>query len=179
MANSCPALTFQLGTVPVMPKHKRESLNKMSDREFEMRNRALRTLSRMRRGKLSLGAAAREEGTTPATVKRLLPKSLRRSKSGRWLATKDDHYVRVLRLPGAHGPVTVFARSYSEAQLASAYLASLNRWARTEKPYELASFHGKRVGGFELITAARVLRPLRDAGLLQLDSLYSAVKDTV
>jgi hypothetical protein len=162
-----------------MRKQNREFFDEMSDWEFEMSNRALRAISRMRREKLSLSAAAREEGTTTATVRKLLPKALRRSKSGRWIATKNDHYVRVLRLPGVHGPVTVFARSYSEAQLASAYLASLNRWARTEKPYELASFRGKRVGGFELITAARVLRPLRDAGLLQLDSLYAAVKETV
>jgi hypothetical protein len=95
------------------------------------------------------------------------------------MATKNDRYVRTLSLPGAHGPVTVFARSYSEAQLAPAYLASLNRWARTEKAYEMAPFHGKKIGDFELITATRVLRPLRDAGLLQLDSLYAALKEAI
>ena len=73
----------------------------------------------------------------------------------------------------------VRARGSKEAQLASAYLASLSRWARTEKPYELASFHGKKVGGFELITASRTLKALAEAGLLQIDSLYAALKDTV
>jgi hypothetical protein len=73
----------------------------------------------------------------------------------------------------------VRARGSKEAQFASAYLASLSRWARTEKPYELASFHGKKVGGFELITASRTLKALADAGLLQTDSLYAALKDTV
>jgi hypothetical protein len=150
-----------------------------SDREFEARNRALHALARMRNDGLSLMAASREESTTPATVRRYLPAALRRSKWGKWIASKNDRYVRTVSLPGPHGPVTVYARSYSEAQLASAYLASLNRWARNEKAYELASFHGKKIGGFELITASRVLGPLRDAGLLQLDSLYSAVKGAV
>ena|SRR6266567_7185613 len=159
-----------------MPKKK---LAKLSDKEFEARTRASHALSRMRRDHLSLNDAAEEEGTTPTKIKKYFPKALRRKKPGVWVATKNDRYVRAVRLPGVHGPVTVFAKSYSEAQLASAYLASLNRWARSEKAYELASFHGKKIGGFELITAARVLRPLRDAGLLQLDSLYASVKEVL
>jgi hypothetical protein len=151
----------------------------VSDREFEAKNRALHAIARMRRDGLSLLAASREEGTTASTVKKYFPAALRRSKTGKWRATKNDRYIRTLSLPGAHGPVTVFAQTYSEAQLGSAYLASLNRWARTEKAYELASFQGVTIGGFELITAARVLRPLRDAGLLQLDSLYAAAKEAI
>jgi len=131
----------------------------------------------MRHDGLSLYAASREAGTTPATVRHYLPAALRRSKTGRWVATKSDRYVRLLSLPGAHGPVIVRARGSEEARFASAYLASLSRWARTEKAYELAPFHGKKIGNFELLTAARTLRPLRDSGLLQLDSLYAALKD--
>jgi hypothetical protein len=151
----------------------------ISDREFETRKRALHALARMRKDNLSLVSASREEGTTPATVKRHFRAALSRTKRGKWVVTKNDRYVRILRLPDVHGPTTVKAKGYSEAQLASAYVASLTRWARTEKAYELASFHGKKVGGFELITATRTLRALRDAGLLQLDSLYAALKDTV
>jgi hypothetical protein len=133
----------------------------------------------MRHDDLSLDAAALEEGTTPRTVRKYLPAALRWSKTGRWAATKSDRYIRLLSLPGAHGPVTVRARGSEEARFASAYLASLTRWARKERASELAPSHGKKVGDFELITAARTLRPLRDAGLLQLDSLYAALKDTL
>ncbi|MGA9155422.1 MAG: hypothetical protein WB249_01350, partial [Candidatus Sulfotelmatobacter sp.] len=133
----------------------------------------------MRRVGLSLSAASDEAGTTPETVHKYLPAALRRSKIGRWLPTKSDRYVRLLSLPGAHGPVTVRARGSEEARMASNYLASLTRWARTERASELAPFHGKKIGDFELITAARTLLPLRDAGLLQLDTLYAALKDTV
>jgi hypothetical protein len=148
-----------------------------SDRAFEAKKRAFDAIAKMRHDGLSLDAASRDAGTTPATVHNYLPAALRRSKTGRWVATKSDRYVRLLSLPGAHGPVTVRARGSEEARFASAYLSSLARWARTEKVYELAPFHGKKIGNFELLTAARVLRPLRDAGLLQLDSLYAALKD--
>jgi hypothetical protein len=150
----------------------------LSDRTFEAIVRSFHAVARMHDG-LSLEASCHEEGTTPATVKKHLPKALRRSKTGKWIARKNDPYVRALRLPGPHGPVTVFARGYSEAKLASNYLASLTRWGRREKAYELAPFHGKSVGGYELLTASRTLHALRDAGLLQLDSLYASLKDTL
>lgn len=155
------------------------ALEPTSDRAFEAKNRAFHAITRMRRDGLSLRNAAREEGTAPATVRKHLPAALRKTRTGRWVVAKSDRYVRILSLPGPHGPVTVRARGSEEARLASAYLASLTRWGRTEKPYELAPFHGKKIGDFELITAPRTLRALRDAGLLQLDSLYAALKDTV
>ena len=151
----------------------------MPDRAYEAKQRAFHTLARMRRDGLSIAAASREEGTTPSTVKKYLPGALRRSKSGRWVATKADRYLRLLSLPGPHGPVIVRARGSKDAQFASAYLASLGRWARTEKAYELAPFHGKKIGNFELVTASRTLKALGDAGLLQIDSLYAALKDTL
>jgi hypothetical protein len=150
-----------------------------SDRAFEAKKRAFDAIARMRHDGLSPDAASREANTTIETIHKYLPAALRRSKTGRWFVTKSDRYSRPVRLPGAHGPVTEQARGSEEARLASAYLCSLARWARTEKAYELAPFRGKKIGDFELITAARVLRPLRDAGLLQLDSLYAALKDTV
>jgi hypothetical protein len=156
---------------------RRRGDNPSSDRSFEAKKRAFDAVARMRHDDLSLDAASREAGTTPATVRHYLPAALRRSKTGRWVTTKSDRYVRLLSLPGAHGPITVRARGSKEAQFASAYLSSLARWARTEKAYELAPFHGKKIGDFELLTNARVLRPLQDAGLLQLDSLYAALKD--
>lgn len=150
-----------------------------SDRAYEAKQRAFHTVARMRHDGLSIETASREEGTTSATVKKYLPAALRRSKSGHWVATKSDRYVRLLSLPGPHGPVVVRARGSKEAQFASAYLASLSRWARTEKSYELAPFHGKRIGNFELITASRTLKALGDAGLLQIDSLYASLKDAI
>jgi hypothetical protein len=137
----------------------------------------------MRRENISLREASAVEETTPDTVLKYLPAALRRSKSGRWIPTKTDNYVRYLLLPGPKGVVQVRVRGSEEAKLASAYLQSLGRWIKSEKPWELSTFHGKKLGigpdgkPFELVTAARALRPMRDAGLLQLDLLYASLKD--
>jgi hypothetical protein len=172
-----PRATHNRSTAINIARGRKDS--RPSDRAFEAKKRGFDAVARMRRDGLSLAAASREAGTTPATIRKYLPATLRRSKTGRWGATKSDRYIRLLSLPGAHGPVTVRAHGSEEARFASAYLASLTRWARTERASELAAFHGKRIGNFDLITAARTLRPLRDAGLLQLDSLYAALKDAV
>jgi hypothetical protein len=153
------------------------TLRPASDRSFEAKTRSFRTIAKMRHDGLSLVKASREEGTTPGTVRRHLPAALQKSKTGRWVATKSDRYVRIVSLPGPHGPITERAHGSKEAQFASAYLASLGRWARTGKAYEVAPFRGKKVGNFELITNPRTLRALSDAGLLQLDSLYAALKE--
>ena len=169
-----------------MPKKSRAKTRKnnkadrpLSDRAFEARQRGFHAVARMRHDGLSPSAAAREAGTTLPTIRRHLPAVLRKSKTGRWVVTKSDRYVRFLSLPGLHGPITVRARGSEGAKFASAYLSSLARWAKKGKAYELAPFHGKKIGAFELITAPRTLHALADAGLLQLDSLYAALRDTV
>ena len=153
--------------------------SEMSDRSFEAKKRAFHAVARMRHDRMSPSDAASEEGTTIATIKKYLPATLRKSRTGRWVVTKSDSYLRLLSLPGPHGAVTVRVHGSKEAQFASAYVASVKRWGKTRKSYELAPFHGKKVGDFQLITASRTLAALDDAGLLQLDTLYAALKDTV
>ncbi len=157
---------------------RRKAKHPFSDREFETKNRAFEAIRTMRSDGVSLHHAAKDAGTTPATVHRYLPAALRRLKNGHWLATKSDRYVRHVNLPGLHGPVRVRVHGSEEARFASSYLASIARWEKTGDVAELAPFHGKKVGGFELVTSARSLRTLDDAGLLQLDTLYAALKDT-
>src|SRR5947209_15777403 len=117
-------------STPILP----EPSTPVNDRSFDVKKRAFHALARMRHDDLSLSQAAREEGTTPETIKKYLAAGLRRSKDGTWTATENDRYIREVMLPGPNGPVIVRAHGYKEAQTASNYLASLARWARTEKP---------------------------------------------
>lgn len=150
-----------------------------SDREFQAKQRAFDAIAKMRRGaSVPLGAAARDAGTTPATVRKYLPAALRKSGTSKWIVTKSDRYTRAITLPGPHGPVTVKARGSKEAQLASEYLTALKRWSLLPSHFTLAEFHGKKIGGYELVTAPRTLRPLLESDQLQLDSLYAALKET-
>ena len=123
---------------------RRKRSKKISDRSFEAKQRAFHAVARMRHDGMLPSVAVSEEGTTIATIKKYVPATLRKSKTGRWVVTKRDNYVRMLSLPGPHGPVTVRVRGSKEAQFASAYLASVKRWGKTRKSYELAPFHGKK-----------------------------------
>ena len=150
-----------------------------SDRAFETGKRTFAALALMHDG-LSLPKAAREAGTTTTTVLKHRPAALHKSKTGRWMVNKNDPYVRHVRIYGPLGVLTVRARGYKEAQLASNYLIAVARWRRSGKASELAPFHGKKIGGVELLTSMHALEALRDAGLLdQLDSLYASLKETV
>jgi len=151
----------------------------VSDRSFDAKQKAFHAIAKMRSEGASLKAASRDVDTSPATVKKYLRAALFRSKSGKWKATKSDRYARPLKLLGPLGYVTVRANGSVEAELASAYSAALARWAGNRRASDLAPFVGKKVGGVELLTSPRALRALGDAGLLQLDSLYASLKDTV
>jgi hypothetical protein len=146
----------------------------LTDRQFETIRRSFDVIARMRRDDVSLNLAARQEGLTPATVLKLLPNALRQDKKGRWVATASDSYYRFLSLPGPQGPVTVRAKGSEEAQLASEYLQAIKSGKRSQ----IALFEGKSVGGLKLVTSPRTLAALRDAGFLQLDSLYASLKET-
>jgi hypothetical protein len=148
-----------------------------TDKQFQAKEKAFDVVAAARRnsGK-SLGAIARETGTTVKTVRKYLPAALRKSRSGKWVVSKSDRYVRHVSLPGQYGHETVKAHGSKQAQLASAYWAAIGRWTASRNPAELAPFHGKKVGSFEFITDPRTLNALRDSGLLQLDSLYAGAK---
>jgi len=151
-----------------------------SDRKFEVRNRALRATAIARRDGKSLSVAAREAETTPANVLKYA-RAAWRLKGRRWVVTENDNYIRHVQIPGEHGPIVIRVRGYKEAQFVSAYISSLQRWLRTGKVYELAPFHGKRVGleQVELITASRTLHRMADHGLLRLEALYASLRDVM
>jgi hypothetical protein len=130
----------------------------------------------VRRENISVTHAARLEGVDLRTVRKYASGSL--SREGRqWVVAKEDHFLRYLALPGSSGLVTIPVRSSKEARQASAYLAAVARWARSGNERELAGWRGWKIGDHELLTDPRTLRELRDAGLLHLDQLYSALKD--
>lgn len=120
----------------------------------------------------SLSQAARLEHTTPRTVRRIIPKQLKRSGSGHYTAKQRDTLRRELTVLGFDGYVPVVVRSSKQAQLASAHLVAVNRYLRTGDKEWLKPFTGKRVGGVELLTDEDRLQVLADADLVKLDGLY-------
>jgi len=147
-------------------------ISALSERSYAARDRALHVLAAMRRNpKLSLSRAAKLEGVKQETVKKYFPSALKESR-GQFRATKIDRFAATLYVPGVHGnPVPLPTRSSKERKQASAYLRDLGRHLRGDRN-ALAKWHGKKIAGVKLVTAARTIVAIEPA--LSEFSLYCA-----
>jgi hypothetical protein len=137
--------------------------SQLNERSQFARDRALHVLAAMRRDpKLSLSRTARLEGIKPETVKKYVSSSLTKS-GGKFRATKSDRFSATLYLPDAHGKsVPIHTRSSKERTQVSRYLRDLGRYLRGDRN-ALAPWHGKKIGGVELVTAGVTLRAIEPA----------------
>jgi hypothetical protein len=91
----------------------------LSQRSQSARDRAMHAIASMRRDpKLSLSHAAKLEGVKPATIKKYLSSSLKRSK-GKLRVTQSDRSSALLYVPDALGntvPVHTFLEGPPSAQ---------------------------------------------------------------
>lgn len=150
-----------------------EDMRKNRKAQNPARLRALAALARMRRRGESLSEAARNEHTTPRTVRKHVGSALRRDKRTRhFVAKSGDTFRRDIYVLSSEGYVPVTVRSSKQTQLASEHLIAASRLLGTGDPEWLKPFVGKRVGGAELLTDPDRLRELADAGLVKLDALY-------
>jgi hypothetical protein len=143
---------------------RKPSTNSVTLRDFAV-------LARMRRGE-SLSQAARNERTTPRSVRKHVGKQLTRGPTGRYVATSGDTLRRDLNVLGFDGYEPVVVRSSKQAHLAAEHLVAVNRFLRTGTTEWLKPFIGKRVGGVELLTDPDRLQILAAADLVKLDALY-------
>jgi hypothetical protein len=145
----------------------------------EARNRALAALGHMRREKLSLSAACRQEHVKPTTFLRYVGSAVRQDKpGGPFRVTAGDSFKRIMQIPTALGPTAVPVYGSKNAQLVSNYLNAVAEYLRTGRRTKLDSFKGKRlkVGGKEiaLITDPAALSALAQADALHFDQLYAS-----
>ena len=147
--------------------------SKLSERSFAARDRALHALADMRRG-ASTSEAARDNGVTIRTIKKYVSPALVQDRpGGRLRATKSDRLVRYVQIPGRFGPIEIKARGSKQASDAAKYDAAVSRYLRGDLK-ALAPWHGKKIGGVELITAGPALKELAQKELLP-HSLYRAL----
>jgi hypothetical protein len=149
---------------------KTNRIKKSSTQSKVTRKRVLSALSAMRHG-ATLSQAARENGVTPRTVKRYVGTALIQDRpGGRIRATQADRFLRHLVVPGPHGPMEITVRGSRTATQFANYKAAVNRFLRGDRD-AMATWHGKKIAGVELITAGGTLKSLADKGLLPY-SLY-------
>ena len=131
-------------------------LNILPKRSGAPRERALKALLAMRHGN-TLSRAARDNGVTIRTIKRYAGSALVQDRlGGRIRATKNDRLVRYLQVPGHSGPRNVTARGSREASQYANYKAAINRLLGGDRD-AMAPWHGKSIGGIELITDTETL----------------------
>lgn len=123
------------------------SMFRLSAREQDSRQRAMRALGDMRHEGLSLSEAARRHGTSPDTVRRWAGPALQKSPRGRWVAQRSDNLPRIVPVvSGGH----VYARvavSYRDAQVVSAHLRAIRHYLATGDEEPLSRFVGATVRG--------------------------------
>lgn len=150
---------------------------RLSPQQQEARLRGLAAINRVRRGESkSLSSAARAEGTSVGTIRRLLPAALLQHRPGGRIRVKaGDPYSALVKIITDMGAVVVSARGSRERELAGRHRSVLGRVLQGElPPSALEEFRGVKVGGRELVSDYDQLRSLGEGILDQLDALYVA-----
>jgi len=146
------------------------------------RVRGLHAINRVRKGESkTLSHAARIEGTTLRTIRRLLPAALLQDRPGGRIRVKaGDPYSARVEIMTDLGPLEVNARGSRERELAGRHRTAVIRVLRGLEPAStLDPFRGKKVGGQELISDFdRLWELARGGDLEQLDSLYVSPETT-
>ena len=142
----------------------------------EARVRGLAALNRVRRGQSrDLAHAARAEGTTVKSVRRLFSGALIQGRKGGKIRVKaGDSYSARVEIVTNRGPQHVTARGSHEREVAGRHRATVIRVLQGQEPKSaLRKFRSATVGGQRLITNFKLLSRLAQAGVIgQLDSLY-------
>jgi hypothetical protein len=156
---------------------RRRNANSRRRRAAETRKRALRVLSRTRRGE-ALSQAVRAVGIKPDTVRKYLRAQFHQDAPGkRWTPTKSDRLAAQMNVLTPLGPITVPVRGSKERSRLGRYYIALRRW-RLGKPgadAELAAFKGQRVAGHALLTDVQLLATLEEAGAMDFEELYTSL----
>jgi len=149
----------------------------VTKRDAYIRERVLRALARMRRDGDSASEAARKEGLKLETFIRHARPALHRSGPGKpWRAVPEDQISALMTVLTEKGPVTAVVTNSRERRLLGQYDAALRTFRAGGDGAEraLKAFEGKTVGGYTLITDAKLLIQLEEAGQLDFDTFYAS-----
>jgi hypothetical protein len=160
-----------------MRRKRRKDVVPKNARQSETRERALATISLMRREHLSLKVATKVEGIRPSTVLRYAGSALRMSK-GDYTAKALDRIPRSLRVVGPKGMQATTMQSSRSASQIGRYMNAVKAFVRTGNQADLKKFKGKQVPGTKnkfVVSPSKLMR-FADAGILDIEKLYLGAK---
>jgi hypothetical protein len=156
--------------------HRKPSRTRLSPPIKTTDPRIARGLGLMRREELSASQAARRERMKLRTFREGAGRFLYRSGPGKpWKARSEDQLAFSMEVLTPKGRVSVIIRDSRERKLLHEYENALRRFRGPEEgaEEELKRFEGMTVGGYELITDAKLLIELEEGDQLDFESLYS------
>jgi hypothetical protein len=138
--------------------------------------RSLDALSRMRRDGLTLKPAAKQAGTTPATVRRNVPSALTVGPDG-ITARPTDRLYREMRFLDSRGLTTVTVNSSRTATEIAEYMNAVERYLNTGDQTDLRQFRGRTITdsagrSHRFITNTNTLDRFAGAGEARFESIY-------
>jgi hypothetical protein len=121
----------------------------------------------------SLHKAARAAGTTPGTVLHHVGRQgVRKTKSGRYQATKSDSLYRRMWVTHVDGAGYMDVRGSREARLVGRHDAAIRNYLATGRRAYLRPFVGRRAAGGELLTDPAVIVLRYEVGDFDFDGIY-------
>jgi hypothetical protein len=125
---------------------------------------------------MTLKQAARQAGTTPATVRRNVPSALTVGPRG-ITARPADRLYRQMRFLDSRGLATVTVNSSKTATEIAEYMNAVERYYNTGDQTELRKFRGRTItdasgGSHRFITNTDTLDRFAGAGEARFESIY-------
>jgi hypothetical protein len=150
----------------------RRDYERLSPAEREARHRAFEAIAEMRHNGLSLRAAAKFTGTTPATVRRYADEALIKEDVRYYATVSDRAYQRMSVLSNA-GLVDIDTRGSRVRSLVGRHWNAIQRFGVTGDVAYLRPFEGKRAGGVELVTNPDLIEEYLRQGEIDIDDIYA------
>jgi hypothetical protein len=146
------------------PPTTRRRLGALTASQERVYGRALHALRLSQNAGMSVGQAAREAGTTVASMRRYLGDAIEK-RDRRWHAKARNRLWRYVRVPTESG-MQRLAVSGRDADLARSYRDALWRYVHFDDDTGLAGLDGRSIGGCTLETDPARISELIDRGEL-------------
>ncbi len=134
--------------------------------------RSLNALALMRAEGVSFTHAAELAGISRGAVLRRVGGTLRRTRSGRYVAKSADRMRRDLQVLTTRGLKTLDLRGSRVASTVGEHWNAVHRFLETGDTSVLRPFRGKAVAGYRLETRPAVIERLGHRGELSFEDLY-------
>jgi hypothetical protein len=141
-------------------------------------DRVISAISTMRRDRVSLAQASRDNKISPRTVTRWGRTALRKGKNGKYAAKPNDNLLRLVLIPTSQGTREIAVRGSKQVSHLAEYWNALDRYIQTGDTSQLEKFRGKSIkdaNGVDVpfLTDLEDLNRLGSAGVLSFESLYA------